>query len=178
MSTEAKGEGGGLTGELAEELGGRPWWRHHWCSHGCGGESTIQWATVTVEQHRAHGQTAKHSTTPGDDAGGYRHAVQPARRRRYHHRHREGGGAEAPPRPSQSRSSLEGRSTGRRTAAKSTNPRGQMEALDEAEQCPIWRRRSPPELAGIERRGRRRFGIAREERGLGLVIRLQRIYNF
>jgi hypothetical protein len=31
--------------------------------------ATIQWATATAEQHRAHGQAAKHSTAPGEDAG-------------------------------------------------------------------------------------------------------------
>jgi hypothetical protein len=41
-----------------------------------------------------------------------------------------------------------------------------MEALDEAERMPHM---AAAELARIERRGRRRFEIAREERGLGLA---------
>jgi hypothetical protein len=37
----------------------RLWWRN----------ATVQWATATAEQHLAHGQAAKHSTTPGGNAG-------------------------------------------------------------------------------------------------------------
>jgi hypothetical protein len=54
----------------------------------------------------------------------------------------------------------------RRTVAKSTNPRSQMEALDEAKLMPHM---ATVELAGIGQRSHRRFGIAREERGLGLA---------
>jgi hypothetical protein len=37
----------------------RLWWRN----------ATIQWDTTMAEQHRTHGQAAKHSTAPGEDAG-------------------------------------------------------------------------------------------------------------
>jgi hypothetical protein len=51
-------------------------------------------------------------------------------------------------------------------AVKPMNPHGQMEALDEAERMAHM---AAAELTGIEQRGRRRFEIAREERGLGLA---------
>jgi hypothetical protein len=168
MSTEAEGGGGGLIGELVEELGGRPWWRHRWRSHGCGGEATIRWATTTAEQHRAHGQTAKHSTTSGDDAGGCRHAIQPARRRSYHRRHREGGqkpqrGQAEANRASRADRLGDARRRWRRAAAKSTNPRGQMEALDEAEQMPHMAMAEP---AGARRnRAARSSAIRNRQRG-------------
>jgi hypothetical protein len=54
----------------------------------------------------------------------------------------------------------------RRMVAKPTNPHGWVEALNEAERMPHM---ATAELAGIARRSRRRFEIAREERGLGLA---------
>jgi hypothetical protein len=39
--------------------------------------ATIRCATATAEQHRTHGQAAKHSTAPGEDAG-VADAIQPA----------------------------------------------------------------------------------------------------
>jgi hypothetical protein len=41
--------------------------------------------------------------------------------------------------------------------------------LTRRSKCPAWRRQSSPELARIGRQSRRRFEIAREERGLGLA---------
>jgi hypothetical protein len=67
-----------------------PWRRNRRHSHGCGGEATIQWATVMAEQHSAHGQTAKHRTASGEDAG-VADAIQPERRRIHHRRRREWG---------------------------------------------------------------------------------------
>jgi hypothetical protein len=84
-------------------------------------------------------------------------------------------GAEAPSRSSQSRASHGGeidlatlrgdgdeqRQNRRITAIK-------RKSLTRRSKCPTWRRRSSPKLAGIRRRSRRRFGIAREGNGLGL----------
>jgi hypothetical protein len=53
----------------------------------------------------------------------------------------------------------------RQMAAKPMDPLGQMEALEEVERMPHT---AAAELAGIGRRGRWRFRIAREARGLGL----------
>jgi hypothetical protein len=47
--------------------------------------------------------------------------------------------------------------------ARSTNPHGQMEALDEAERLLHMAAADSPELAGIGRGSRRRFEIARED---------------
>jgi hypothetical protein len=83
-------------------------------------------------------------------------------------------GAEAPARSCQSRSSQRGldrlgdaRWRWRRTAARPTNHSGQMDALGETKRLP---RMATAQLAGIGRRSRRRFEIAREGNGLGLGL--------
>jgi hypothetical protein len=96
-----------------------PWRQHHRHSHGCGGETTIQWATVTVEQHSAHGQMAKHRTASGEDAR-VADTFQPARWQIHHRRCQEGG-----QKPQQDRARADQAtgviSTGRRSEAMATN---------------------------------------------------------
>jgi hypothetical protein len=70
------------------------------------------------ERHRAHGQTAKHSTWGRRQ--GCRHAVQPTRRRRYHRKHQEVG-AEAPARLAGANRASRARSTGRSSEVMATN---------------------------------------------------------
>jgi hypothetical protein len=143
------------------------WRRHRQRSHGCGGDATIQWAMVTAEQHSAHGQAAKHRTASGEDAGvadatGEVAKTPPQVPRR---------GAEAPARSSRSRSSHRGEINSATLGGDGDERRRtwriatvKCKSLTRRSKCPTWRRRSSPELAGIERRSRRRFAVAREER--------------
>jgi hypothetical protein len=85
-------------------------------------------------------------------------------------------GAEALVRPSQSRSSLEGKidcamlgGDGDERWRSRWIPAVRWKRSARRSECPTRRQRKPPELTGIERRGHRRFEIAREERGLGLA---------
>jgi hypothetical protein len=96
---------------MVATLSAQPWlWRRN---------ATIPWATATAEQHSAHGQTTKHHTAPGEDAG-VAYAIQLARRRRDHRRCREGGQKPQRDRAGADRA-IGARSTGRRSEAMATN---------------------------------------------------------
>jgi hypothetical protein len=80
-------------------------------------------------------------------------------------------GAEAPARSSRSRSSHWGEINWATLGGDGDEQRRNRQiatvkwkSLTRQTKCPTWRRRSSPELAGIERRSRRRFAVAREER--------------
>jgi hypothetical protein len=124
--------------------------------------ATIRCATAMVEQHRTHGQAAKHSTALGEDAG-VADAIQPAetaetppqapRVGQKPQRDRAGedqaAGArstEATRRGEIDRGDARGR--WRRTAARPMNRRGQMEELGETKQMP---RMAMAQLTGARR---------------------------
>jgi hypothetical protein len=125
-------------------------------SSGCDGE----------ERHRAHGRAAKHNTW--GRRRGCRLAIQPTRRRRYHRKHREAGRSSSE--ASRSRSSLEGKIHWAKLGGDGDEwrrgrqiPTVRWKHSTRQNDCPIGRRRSSSELAGIGRGSRRRFGIARED---------------
>jgi hypothetical protein len=173
MNTKTEGEGVELTAELAEELGGRPWRRHRWRSHGCGGEATVQWLRRqgAAPCSRPNGQAQHHTwgVTPGLQAclpTGYGGGDQQQTPRR-----REG----APATKLQWIEQLEGeliwgdeRRRCRRTEVRSPDLHGQKREREEAEQMPHM---AVAETAGARRnRAARSSAIRNCHRGEGIRV--------
>jgi hypothetical protein len=117
------------------------------------GKDTIRCATVTAKQHRTHGQAAKHSTAPGEDAGVV-DAIQPAetppqapRVGQKPQRDRAGEDQAAGARSTEATHGGDGDE--RRQDRQITAVR--WKSLGRQSKCPAWRRHSSPELAGARR---------------------------
>jgi hypothetical protein len=122
--------------------GRRPWQRHRWCSHGCGGATPPssglrRWRRSTVPTAKRPSTAPHLGKMPGlqtcHPTGEVVETPQQAPRR----------GAETPARSSRSRSSRRGeidqgdaRRRWRRTTAKPTNRHSQMKEREEAERMP------------------------------------------
>jgi hypothetical protein len=149
-----------LTGELIEERGRRPWRRHRRHNHGCGSEATVQWLRRrgAASCSRPSGQAQHLGATSGlqacrstDEA-----AEVPPQAPRGGKKPQRGQPEQIEPRGQDPLGEAQRR--WRRMEARSMNPHGQMEALDEAERLPHM---AAAELAGIGPGSRRRFRIAR-----------------
>jgi hypothetical protein len=157
-----------LTGELTEERGRRPWRRHRQRSHGCVSEATILWLRRrgAASCSRPSGQAQHLGATSGlqacrptDEA-----TEVPPQAPRSGKKLQRGQPEQIEP---QGQDPLgEAQRRWRRMEVRSTNPHGQMEALDEAERLP---HRAAVELAGARRnRTRESSAIRNRQRGLGL----------
>jgi hypothetical protein len=161
-----KGEEIELTGELAVKRGRRSWRQHRWRNHGCGREATVQRLRRrgAASCSRPRGQAQHLGATSGLQA------CRPTDEATKVPLQAPRGGGRSSSEASRSRSSLEGkihwaklggdgdeRRRGRRI------PTVIWKHSTRRSDCPIGRRQSSSELAGIGRGSRRRFEIARED---------------
>jgi hypothetical protein len=165
-----KGEGIELIGELAEKRGRRQWRRHRRCSHGCASEATVQWlrrrgatpcSWPNGQAQHLGATSGLQACRPTDEAA----EIPPQAPIGGGQKLQRGQPEQIEPR-GQDRLG-EARRRWRRMAAKPTNPRGQMEALGEAERLPHM---AASELAGARRnRAKKSSAIRNRQRGLGLA---------